>query len=110
VAARPVELASEKARKRTSDTAANSKANATQMPPGQNAGFIRQLSMAMELPFVMIGSVLIGGGLGYLLDRVMHTAPLMMLIVGGLGFAAGVWAIIKRLTKEEKRDAGNGQA
>jgi F0F1-type ATP synthase assembly protein I len=80
-----------------------------QDPSRQLGGTARQLSIAMELPIIMIGSVLIGGGLGYLLDRAMHTAPLMMLIVGGLGFGAGVWSIIKRLTQEEKRDAGNGQ-
>jgi F0F1-type ATP synthase assembly protein I len=80
-----------------------------QDPSRQLGGTARQLSIAMELPIIMIGSVLIGGGLGYLLDRAMHIAPLMMLILGGLGFGAGVWSIIKRLTQEEKRDAGNGQ-
>jgi len=65
--------------------------------------------MVMELPFVMIAGVMIGGGAGYLLDRWLHTSPALTLILGGLGFAGGIWEIIKRLTREEKREGGDGQ-
>ena len=77
--------------------------------PPKNSGSLRQLSMAMELPFIMIASVLIGGGIGYFIDRSLHTSPALTLILGGLGFAGGVWEIIKRLTREEKREGGDGQ-
>jgi ATP synthase protein I len=63
----------------------------------------------MELPFVMVAGVVVGGGIGYLLDRWLHTSPALALTLGGLGFAGGVYEIIRRLTSEEKRDGGNGQ-
>jgi len=62
----------------------------------------------MELPFIMIGGVLIGGGLGYLADRALHTSPTFTLIGGLLGFAGGIFDIIKRLLKQEKQDNGHG--
>jgi len=63
----------------------------------------------MELPFIMIGATLIGGGLGWLLDRRFHTSPALTLVLGALGFAGGLWDILKRLTRAEKnQEKGNG--
>ena len=76
--------------------------------PKQSTGFLRQLSLAMELPFVLVGGVLIGGGIGWLLDRWLHTAPCLALVLGVLGFGAGIWEIIQRLTREEKSEERNG--
>jgi ATP synthase protein I len=75
--------------------------------PGKrpNSG-LTQVAMAMELPVIMIATVMIAGGAGYLLDRWLHTAPLLTLILGFLGFGAGVWDIIRRLTRSEKADGG----
>ncbi|HEV2206264.1 MAG TPA: AtpZ/AtpI family protein [Candidatus Acidoferrales bacterium] len=74
---------------------------------------MQQVVLAMELPFVMIGSVLAGGGLGYLIDRYAHTAPLFMLVGGGLGLAGGIWEIIRDLSPGGKRrqdgNGGNGK-
>jgi F0F1-type ATP synthase assembly protein I len=63
---------------------------------------ITQMAMAMELPLIMIGAVVIGGGLGYLLDEHFHTGPLLALILGFLGFGAGIWEIVRRLSRSEK--------
>jgi F0F1-type ATP synthase assembly protein I len=75
--------------------------------PGKrpNSG-LTQVAMAMELPVIMISTVMIAGGAGYLLDRWLHTSPLLTLILGFLGFGAGVWDIIRRLTRSEKADGG----
>jgi ATP synthase protein I len=75
--------------------------------PGKrpNSG-LTQVAMAMELPVIMIATVMIAGGAGYLLDRWLHTSPLLTLILGFLGFGAGVWDIIRRLTRSEKADGG----
>jgi ATP synthase protein I len=54
-------------------------------------------AMAMELPFTFAGAVLLGGGLGYLVDHWLHTKPIFMLILGGLGFVAGIREVIRRL-------------
>lgn len=60
----------------------------------------------MELPILLVGSVAIGGGLGYVLDDALHTSPLFTLILGALGFAAGLRQLIVRLLKDT---SGNGQ-
>jgi ATP synthase protein I len=71
-------------------------------PPKGSGNLMRQLALAMELPFVMIGGVIIGGGLGYLLDRWLNSSPIATLLGGLLGFAGGIWEILKRLSREEK--------
>jgi len=58
--------------------------------------------MAMELPFIPIAAVLIGGGLGYVLDKKLGTAPLFILVIGLVGFAAGLWEIIRRVKSNPK--------
>jgi ATP synthase protein I len=77
--------------------------------PNDNKGNLRQLSMAMELPFVMVAGVVVGGGIGYLIDRWLHTSPALTLILGGVGFAGGITEIIRRLTREEKSGGGDGK-
>ncbi len=52
----------------------------------------------MELPFVLFGAIAIGGLLGYFLDRWLHTKVLFTLILGGLGFYAGVRDVLRRLS------------
>jgi ATP synthase protein I len=54
-------------------------------------------ALAMELPFTLVGAVIVGGFLGYLLDKWLHTAPWMMVILGGFGFAGGVSEVVRRL-------------
>jgi F0F1-type ATP synthase assembly protein I len=57
----------------------------------------RQLAMAMELPFVLVGSIIMGGLFGFLLDRWIGTKPLMLFVLGALGFAAGVREVLRRM-------------
>ena len=60
----------------------------------------QQFAMAMELPFVLFGAIFVGGAIGYFLDAWLHTKPVMMLIFGGVGFAAGVRDVLRRLPKD----------
>jgi ATP synthase protein I len=71
-------------------------------------GALRGLGLAMSLPFTLIVSVILGGGAGYLIDRWLHTIPIFSLILGVVGFGAGLWDILRQLSKEEKREQGNG--
>ncbi len=73
-------------------------------PRKRPTSFVRQLAMATELPFILVGGVLIAGGLGYLLDARLHTSPLFMIVLGLLGFAAGIREILRRLSQEEKKN------
>jgi ATP synthase protein I len=65
---------------------------------GNAGGSARQFAEAMELPFVIVGAVILGGGVGWLLDRHLHTAPWLMLAVGSLGFAVGLRDVLRRAT------------
>jgi ATP synthase protein I len=63
----------------------------------QAKGFSQQFASAMELPFVMVGAIIVGGLIGFFLDRWLHTKPFLMLIFGALGFFGGVRDVLRRL-------------
>ena len=58
--------------------------------------------MALELPFVMVAAIVVGGFFGYLLDRWLHTKPIFLLILGGVGFYAGVRDVLRRTSRSDK--------
>jgi ATP synthase protein I len=62
-----------------------------------------QATIAMELPFVLVSAVVVGGLFGFFLDRWLHTKPIFMLILGGLGLFAGVRDVLRRVS-----GSGNG--
>jgi len=62
---------------------------------GSSAG--SQLGMAIELPMVFVGTVVLGGGLGYFIDHWLHTKFIFMFVLGGMGFVAGLREILRRL-------------
>lgn len=74
-------------------------------------------ALAMELPFVLVAGVVIGGGVGYWLDAKLGTSPLLTFLLGIIGFAAGVREVLRRIPREETPggngdggDDGNGQS
>ena len=66
----------------------------------QAASFSRQFAIAMELPFVLVSAIVVGGLVGFFLDRWLHTAPYLMLILGFLGFFGGLRDVLRRTAKE----------
>ncbi|HXH67563.1 MAG TPA: AtpZ/AtpI family protein [Candidatus Limnocylindrales bacterium] len=56
--------------------------------------------MAMELPFILVGTILVGGAIGYFLDAWLHTKPALMIVFGAIGFVAGLRDILRRLPKD----------
>lgn len=70
-------------------------------PSEQTSGLSRQFAMAMELPFIIVSSVIVGGLIGFFLDRWLHTKPFLMLIVGFLGFFGGLRDALRRLDKQK---------
>ena len=58
----------------------------------------------MDLPFVLVGSVMIGAGLGYLLDKKLGSSPIMALVLGALGFAGGMYEVIRRLSVRRPKE------
>lgn len=68
--------------------------------PGRRAGdWMRQLAVALDLPFLLIGAVMGGGFIGYVIDQWLHTEPWFMLILGGLGFVAGLRAVLQTIAR-----------
>ncbi len=61
--------------------------------------------MATQLPFILVGAVVIAGGLGYWIDVRVHTSPLFTFVLGLLGFAAGVREVLRRIPKDDN-DSG----
>jgi len=55
------------------------------------------VAMAMELPFIFVGAVIVGGFLGYLLDGWLHTKPIFMIVLGLVGFIAGLRDVLRRV-------------
>jgi F0F1-type ATP synthase assembly protein I len=68
-------------------------------PQGRAAALARQFALAVELPFVLVAAVGLGGAIGYWLDNRLHTSPLFLLVLGGLGFAAGIRELVRRLSQ-----------
>jgi ATP synthase protein I len=65
-----------------------------------------QAAIAMELPFVLVSAVVVGGLLGYFLDYWIHTKPWLMLVFGGFGFYAGIREVLRRLPGNNKDSQG----
>ena len=75
-------------------------------PRKRPASAAREISDVLELPFLLVACVAIGGGLGYFVDARAHTSPLFALILGVAGFAAGIRQLLRRLSKDMKNDGG----
>ncbi len=56
------------------------------------------LLLAMELPFTIVGAVLLGALVGFFLDHWLHTKVIFTLLLGGVGFAAGLKEVLRRLS------------
>jgi len=56
----------------------------------------KQSALAMELPFTIVGAIILAGFLGYLADRWLRTAPWLMIVGGALGFASSLFDIARR--------------
>jgi ATP synthase protein I len=59
-----------------------------------------QFSTALELPIVLVSAIVVGGVMGYFLDRWLHTKPWLLLIFGGMGFYAGVRDVLRRVSRD----------
>jgi F0F1-type ATP synthase assembly protein I len=68
---------------------------------------MRQFALAMELPFIVVAAVAVGGLIGHTLDERLRTAPFLMIFFGALGLYAGIREVLRRLTKTGARGGGN---
>lgn len=75
-----------------------------QQPPSSKGpgGGIKQIALALELPFLLVAPVVAGGALGYFLDRWWHTKPILMIVLGILGVVMGIRDVVKIASAGEK--------
>jgi ATP synthase protein I len=71
--------------------------------PKKDSSAIRQIALAIELPFVLIGPAVVGGAIGYFLDRWLHTKPWLMIVLGLCGVAAGLRNTLKAAGSGDKK-------
>ncbi len=62
------------------------------------AGWYRMSGVGLEF-IVAVGFL---GAIGYYLDRRLDASPLFLLIGGGIGFAVGLWIVIRTAMKSFK--------
>jgi ATP synthase protein I len=66
----------------------------------------RAFALAWSLPFSLVVPMVLGGGIGFLLDRWLHTKPIFMLVLGILGLGVGVREVVKTAALLDKKDGG----
>jgi ATP synthase protein I len=80
------------------DNRSDSNGRQSKKPPNKNALSLgAQTALAMELPFTLVGTVVVGGLIGYLLDKWLHTSPWLLLLFGAIGFFGGVREVLRRM-------------
>ena len=65
------------------------------------------LALALELPFTFVGAIAAGAVMGYFLDRWLHTRALFAVLLGALGFVAGLREVLRRLPGTGSGTSGN---
>jgi F0F1-type ATP synthase assembly protein I len=73
------------------------------MPDSPRYRGVRVAAQLAMIPLTLGVAPLIGYGLGYLLDRWLHTGQVLRLVFLALGFGAGVREML-RLLKRTQRD------
>ncbi len=75
--------------------------------PGKISGdSARAFALAWSLPFSLVVPMVVGGGLGYLLDRWLHTKLVFSLVLGLLGLVLGIREMVKTAATLDKKDGG----
>ena len=60
---------------------------------------------AFKLSFELAAGLVVGGGIGWLLDTLFGTTPWMLILFFILGGAAGMWTVYKSSMEQMKRSA-----
>lgn len=76
--------------------------------PPRRTPYSRQFGMVMELPFALVSAILVGGAMGYFLDKWLGTSPFLLLILGGMGFYAGLREVMRRLDHAQGKPSQPG--
>lgn len=61
------------------------------------------MALAFQMPFMIVGPVILGGVIGYFLDRWLHTKPLLLIVLGILGIVVGLRDVLKAAAAQDKK-------
>jgi ATP synthase protein I len=70
--------------------------------PGKQANLWAQVGFYASLGFILPAGAVIGCAGGWYLDRWLHTSPLLTVVMGFLGAAAGFIEVLRILKRAEK--------
>jgi F0F1-type ATP synthase assembly protein I len=70
----------------------------------ESSGDVKAVAIAWTLPFSLVVPMVIGGAVGYFLDRWWHTKPAFMLVLGLLGLGLGIRDVVKSASLLDKKD------
>ncbi len=68
---------------------------AREAPPPERKGLTKALSVGLNAFSEFVGAVLVGGVIGWKADEWLGTTPWLMIVLLGLGIAAGFWNIYR---------------
>ncbi|WP_424361344.1 AtpZ/AtpI family protein [Methylocystis parvus] len=68
---------------------------AKEAPPPERSGLSKALSVGLNAFSEFAGAVLVGGLIGWKADEWLGTKPWLMIVLLGLGIAAGFWNIYR---------------
>lgn len=71
--------------------------------PGKPSDLWTQVAYYSSLGFVLPASALIGYGIGWLLDRWLHTSPVLSIVITMLGGVGGFLEVLQMLKRAERR-------
>ncbi|HEX3181921.1 MAG TPA: AtpZ/AtpI family protein [Beijerinckiaceae bacterium] len=58
-------------------------------------GWGQAMNLGFRVVTELVAGILVGGGIGYLLDKWLGTKPFLLILFGLLGTAGGFWNIIR---------------
>lgn len=74
-------------------------------PAADPYGWVKRVGTLVSIPMILAVSPVVGGAIGWALDRLFGTRPIFTLVLLAVGFAAGVretWSLIRKASSEEE--------
>lgn len=84
------------------DKAATSKSGDKAVEDAANAARSKALGMGFSIAAQLVAGVLVGGAIGYYLDRWLGSAPWLMVLFLMFGFAAGLLNVVRTAREMQK--------